>query len=63
MTLWPAYQHFEDDTKGSLEVGKSADHAILSANPLAVRRNTIKDIKVLETIKDGVTVYPEAVVH
>jgi predicted amidohydrolase YtcJ len=63
MTLWPAYQHFEDDTKGSLEVGKSADLAILSSNPLAVRRDTIKDIKVLETIKDGLTVYSAALVH
>jgi predicted amidohydrolase YtcJ len=57
MTLWPAYQHFEDKTKGSLEVGKAADLVILSDNPLAVPPAKIKDIKVIETIKAGKTVY------
>ncbi len=57
MTLWSAYQHFEEATKGSLEVGKRADMVILSANPLAVAPATIKDIKIVETIKDGVSVY------
>ena len=57
MTLWPAWQHFEGQSKGSLEVGKRADMVVLSANPLKVTRGTIKDIKVLGTIKDGVSVY------
>ena len=57
MTLWPAYQYFEDKTKGSLEVGKLADLVILSADPLGVPPARIKDIKVLETIKEGQTVY------
>lgn len=60
MTLWPAYQHFEETTKGSLEPGKRADLVILSANPLVVPPATLKDIKVLETIKDGRTVYSAA---
>jgi hypothetical protein len=60
MTLWAAYQHFEDGTKGSLEVGKLADMVVLSANPLTVPRATIKDIRVLETIKEGKTVYSAA---
>jgi len=55
--LWPAWQHFEDQSKGSLEVGKRADMVVLSGNPLVVSAATIKDIKVLETIKDGVSVY------
>ncbi len=29
MTIWPAYHHFEDKTKGSLEPGKLVDFAIL----------------------------------
>ncbi|MGH8243570.1 MAG: amidohydrolase [Steroidobacteraceae bacterium] len=57
MTLWPAYQHFEEQTKGSLEVGKRADLVILSANPLTVAPETLKDIQVVETIKDGKSIY------
>lgn len=57
MTLWPAYQHFEEATKGSIEVGKRADLVILSANPLTVAPATLDQIKVDETIKDGVSIY------
>ncbi len=57
MTLWGAYQHFENKTKGSLEVGKLADMVILDQNPLTVEPGTIKDIKVVQTIKEGKTVY------
>jgi predicted amidohydrolase YtcJ len=57
MTLWPAYHHFEEKTKGSLEVGKLADFAILSKDPTAVKPETIADIKVTETIKEGKTIF------
>jgi predicted amidohydrolase YtcJ len=52
MTIWPAWQHFEEATKGSLEVGKLADSAFLSADPTAVDPLQIEKIQVLETIKD-----------
>ena len=57
ITEWSAYQHFEEDKKGTLEVGKIADLVILDKNPLTSELNDIKDILVLETIKEGITVY------
>jgi hypothetical protein len=57
MTIWPAWQHFEEDTKGTIEVGKLADFVILSDNPLAVPQDQLADIKVLETIKEGKSIY------
>lgn len=56
-TLWAAEQYGEQDRRGSLEPGKLADLVILSANPLAVEPMAIRDIRVLETIKEGRTIY------
>lgn len=57
ITIDGARQYGEEATKGSIEVGKLADLVILSANPLTVDPATIKDIRVEETLKDGVTVW------
>jgi hypothetical protein len=57
MTIWPAYQHFEEKTKGSLEVGKLADFVILSKDPTAIDPETIDQIKVVQTIKEGQTIF------
>jgi predicted amidohydrolase YtcJ len=57
MTLWPAWQHFEEDRKGSIETGKLADFVILSDDPTAVDPETLDQLKVLETIKEGRTVF------
>ena len=57
VTSYAAFQIKEEKTKGTLEQGKLADLVILEANPLKVDPTTIKDIKVLETIKEGKTVY------
>ncbi len=52
-----AYQYFEEKEKGSILPGKNADLAILDADPTACRPEDIRHIRVLETIKDGVTIY------
>lgn len=58
MTEWAAEQYGEQDRKGTLEVGKLADLVILDKDPLKVDRMAIKDIRVVETIKEGRTIYP-----
>jgi predicted amidohydrolase YtcJ len=57
MTIWPAWQHYEEKMKGSIEVGKLADFVILSRDPTRGDPNTIDRIKVTETIKEGATVF------
>ena len=57
MTIWPAYQHFEEDQKGSIEVGKLADFVVISDDPTKVDPETLDTLKVLETIKEGETVF------
>ncbi|WP_445384078.1 amidohydrolase [Robiginitalea sp. IMCC44478] len=57
ITIWSAYQHFEEESKGSLVVGKIADLVILDQNPLKVEPDAIKDIQVVETVKNGETVF------
>jgi predicted amidohydrolase YtcJ len=57
ITAWSAYQHFEEDKKGTLTVGKLADLVVLSGNPLKVKTESIKDIVVLKTIKEGQVVF------
>lgn len=61
VTINAAYQYFEEDSKGSLEVGKRADLVILDQNPLTVDSMAIKDIVVLATIKDGQVVCKKAI--
>jgi predicted amidohydrolase YtcJ len=57
MTIWPAWQHFEEKTKGSIEVGKLADFVILDKDPTQIDPETIDKIRVTETIKEGVSVF------
>ena len=57
ITDWSAYQHFEEDRKGTLKEGKFADLVTLDKNPLKVPVEDIKDIMVLATYKEGKQVF------
>lgn len=57
ITEWAAWQYRENNIKGTLALGKLADFVILGANPVKVDPSTIRDIEVVETIKEGRTVY------
>ncbi len=56
-TIWAAYSGFEEDIKGSLEVGKLADMVVLSGDPLSVSPDQLMSIKADITIVDGKVVY------
>ena len=60
ITIWGAEQFGEQETKGSLVPGKLADMVVLSDNPLTIEPTKINAIVVLETIKEGKTVYARA---
>jgi predicted amidohydrolase YtcJ len=57
ITIWGAEQFGEQATKGSLKEGKLADFVILSDNPVTIDPKDINRIQVLETIKDGKSVW------
>ena len=52
-----AYQYFEEDIKGTIKENKLADLVILDKNPLKVDVDDIRNIKVLETFKEGNSIY------
>ena len=56
-TIHGAYASFEEDIKGSLEVGKLADLVVLDKNPLTVNPMTLIDIPIERTMVDGKWVY------
>ncbi len=57
VTIDAAFQHFEEDLKGSLAPGKLADLVILGRSPLSAPPDEIARIAVLETIVGGETVW------
>jgi predicted amidohydrolase YtcJ len=57
ITINAAYELHEDDVTGSLEVGKFADLIVLDRDPLTIPAEDIANVKVLETVVGGTTVY------
>ena len=60
MTINAAYQHFEDDIKGSIEVGKLADLVVLSEDPLSIDTKNLLEVSVVATFSRGVEVFNTA---
>jgi predicted amidohydrolase YtcJ len=56
-TINSAYAAFEENIKGSIEVGKLADMVVLSENILLIDPVRIKDVEVVMTIFDGNIIY------
>jgi len=54
MTIWAAYSNFEDQEKGSIEIGKYADFIILNQDIMDVEEEKIPLTKVQETYINGV---------
>ena len=56
-TINGAYAAFQEEIKGSIDVGKLANFVILNKNPLDLSKDDIKTLQVVETIIRGKTVY------
>jgi predicted amidohydrolase YtcJ len=57
-TIWAAYAAFEENLKGSIEVGKLADFIVIDRDYMTCGESEIKDIRVLQTVIGGKLVYP-----
>jgi predicted amidohydrolase YtcJ len=59
LTLWPAYAAFEEQHRGSIEVGKWADLTVLSADIMRIPEREILRTKCVMTVVGGEVVYEE----
>ena len=57
ITVNGAFQYGELDRKGTLEAGKLADFCIVEKNPLKIELDEVRNLRVLETVKEGETVW------
>jgi predicted amidohydrolase YtcJ len=56
-TLWPAFAAFEEDQRGSIEVGKLADLTVLNADIMTIPEAQIPRTKNVMTVINGEIVY------
>ncbi len=57
MTIWAAYANFEENEKGSIEIGKFADFIILDKNIMVVDTKEIPNVRVVKTFVNGILRY------
>jgi predicted amidohydrolase YtcJ len=57
MTIWAAYSNFEENEKGSIEVGKFADFTVLDRDIMTIPEDSIPKTKVVATFINGKKVY------
>ncbi|WP_405241390.1 amidohydrolase [Lentisalinibacter salinarum] len=57
ITSSAARQLFEEERKGTIEPGKLADLVIVDRNPLTIPPEELMELAVLETIKEGETIW------
>ena len=58
-TIWPAIASFEDDIKGTIEVGKLADFSIFDKDIMTIPEQEILSVKNVYTIVGGRVVYED----
>ncbi len=56
-TIWPAFAAFQEDIKGTIEVGKLADLTIFSKDIMQVPEKEILEAQVIKTIVNGKIVF------
>ena len=59
-TLWPAYAAFEEELRGTIEVGKLADLTILSADIMKIPEAEILKTRCVMTVINGEIVFGQA---
>ena len=60
MTINGAYLTFDEHERGSIELGKLADLAVLTDDYLTVPEDAIKDLEAVMTMVGGQVVYSAA---
>jgi predicted amidohydrolase YtcJ len=60
LTAWAAFATFEEDRRGTIEVGKWADFTVLSDDPLQAADEALPNIRVMMTIVGGRVIYEAA---
>jgi len=59
LTIWPAYAAFEENERGSIDVGKWADLTVLSADIMRIPEHEILTTRCVMTVIGGEVVYEE----